>query len=88
MPTMPDGSPMPPSMIGYYDVSRFGGYMNYKASERFGIQVGGQAVERMGERNRYEIEPIATPYVNVGKGKKKIGIGLPVGQILNGLLRR
>ena len=88
MPIMPDGSPMPPSMLGYYDVSRFGGYINYSPSDRFGIQVGGQVVERMGDRNHYEVEPIATPYIKVGRGKKKIGIGLPVGQILNGLLGR
>lgn len=88
MPIMPDGSPIPPSMLGYYEVSRFGGYINYSPSERFGIQVGGQVVERMGDRNHYEVEPIATPYIKVGRGKKKIGIGLPVGQILNGLLGR
>lgn len=88
MPVMPDGSPMPPSMLGYYDVSRFGGYINYSPSEHFGIQVGGQVVERMGDRNHYEVEPIATPYIKVGRGKKKIGIGLPVGQILNGIFGR
>lgn len=88
MPKMPDGSPMPPSMLGYYDVSRFGGYINYSPSERFGIQVGGQVVERTGDRNHYDVEPIATPYIKVGRGKKKIGIGLPVGQILNGIFGR
>ena len=88
MPVMPDGSPMPPSMLGYYDVSRFGGYVNYKVSEHFGILVGGQAVERHGPRNYYEVEPIATPYVNIGSGKKKVGIGLPVGQIIYGLFGR
>lgn len=88
MPIMPDGSPMPPSMFGYYDVSRFGGYINYSPSERFGIQVGGQVVERISGQNHYEVEPIATPYINVGRGKRKIGIGLPVGQILNGIFGR
>lgn len=88
MPVMPDGSPMPPSMLGYYDVSRFGGYVNYKVTEHFGIMMGGQAVERHGPRNYYEVEPIATPYVNIGRGKKKVGIGLPVGQIIYGLFGR
>lgn len=88
MPVMPDGSPMPPSMLGYYDVSRFGGYVNYKVTEHFGIIMGGQAVERHGPRNYYEVEPIATPYVNIGRGKKKVGIGLPVGQIIYGLFGR
>lgn len=88
MPMMPDGSPMPPSMLGYYDVSRFGGYLNYRATEKLGILMGGQMVERHGPRNYYEVEPIATPYINVGRGKKKIGIGLPVGQIIYGLFGR
>lgn len=88
MPVMPNGSFMPPSMLGYYDVSRFGGYVNYNASEHFGIQVGGQVVERIGPRNHYEVEPIVTPYIIVGQGKKKIGFGLPVGQILYRILKR
>ncbi|MDO4319223.1 MAG: hypothetical protein Q4C34_01490 [Bacteroidales bacterium] len=88
MPVMPDGHPMPPSMLGYYDVSRFGGYVDYRASDHFGIQVGGRVVERTGVRNRYEVEPIATPYIVVGRGKTRVGIGLPVGQIIYGLFGR
>ncbi|MDE6542232.1 MAG: hypothetical protein K2L74_09485 [Muribaculaceae bacterium] len=83
---MPGGGMLPPSMLGFYDVSRFGGYADYRISERFGVQVGAQAVERIGPRNRYEFEPIATPYVMVGS-KKKVAVGLPVGQILYGILR-
>lgn len=85
MPLMPNGDFMTPSMLGYYEVSRFGGYINYNPSEHFGIQMGGQVVERMGPKNHYEMEPIVTPYINVGHGKKKIGLGLPVGQILYGI---
>lgn len=88
IPLMPNGEFMPPSMLGYYDVSRFGGYINYKASEHFGIQMGGQVVERIGPRNHYEVEPIVTPYISVGRGKKKIVFGLPVGQILYGIFNR
>lgn len=88
LPIMPNGEYMPPSMLGYYDVSKFGGYINYSTSERFGIQVGGQVVERMGPQNSYEFEPIVTPYIGVGRGKKKIGIGLPVGQIIYGIFGR
>lgn len=88
MPVMPNGDFMPPSMLGYYDVSRFGGYINYSASGHLGIQMGGQIVERMGPRNHYEVEPIFTPYISVGRGKKKIGFGLPVGQILYGIFSR
>lgn len=87
MPLMPDGSYMPPSMLGYYGVNCVGGYVNYSASGHFGMLVGGQAIQRHGPRTHYEIEPIATPYFSIGHGKKKVVIGLPVGQILNGLLR-
>ena len=81
-PFMANGMPMPPSMLGYYGYTRFGGYVDYKVNERIGVQFGGQIVKRT-YSNRYEAEPIATPYIMVGR-KKKIGIGLPVGQILQG----
>lgn len=81
-PFMANGMPLPPSMLGYYGYTRFGGYVDYKVNERIGVQFGGQIVKRT-YSNRYEAEPIATPYITVGR-KKKIGIGLPVGQILQG----
>lgn len=81
-PFMANGMPMPPSMLGYYGYTRFGSYVDYKVNERIGVQFGGQIVKRT-YSNRYEAEPIATPYITVGR-KKKIGIGLPVGQILQG----
>lgn len=86
-PRLINGMYLPPSMLGYYDYTKIGGYLNYNANNRFGIQLGGQIVKRT-YNNIYEVEPIATPYIKVGKGKKKIGIGLPVGQILNGLFNR
>lgn len=86
-PLMINGMYLPPSMLGYYDYTKFGGYLNYNVNNRFGIQMGGQIIKRT-YSNSYEAEPIATPYIKVGKGKKKIGIGLPVGQILNGLFSR
>lgn len=88
LPILPNGLPMPPSMLGYYEVNRAGGYVTISPSGHFGVKVGGQVVQRQGAVNHYEVEPIATPYVTVGKGKKKIGIGLPVGQILNGIFKR
>lgn len=74
--------PMPPSMMGYYAVGRFGGLFHYQLNENFGLDVGGQMIQKVGTSS-YRFEPIVTPYVKVGK----IGIGLPVGQIVNGLLR-
>lgn len=89
LPIMPNGAPIPPSMLGFYDVSRFGGYVDYNVSEHFSITVGGQVVERHGlNKNHFDLEPIATPYIMIGKGKKKFGLGLPVGQILYGLFGR
>lgn len=78
----PNGMPLLPSMIGYYGVSNFGGYMSYQFNEIFGVDVGAQTVQQFGT-NRYQLEPIVTPTVKVGKVK----FGLPVGQILNGIIR-
>lgn len=78
----PKGFPLLPSMIGYYGVSNFGGYMSYQLNETFGVDVGAQAVQQFGT-NRYRVEPIVTPTVKLGKVK----LGLPVGQILHGIIR-
>lgn len=86
-PIMGGSLPMPPAMVNYYGVSKFGGYINYDAGERAGVLVGGQIVQQVGT-HQYEPEPIVTPYFKVGNSKRKIAIGLPVGQILHGILRR
>ncbi len=78
----PKGFPMHPSMIGFYGVSTFGGYMSYQFNETFGVNVGAQTVQQFGT-NRYYVEPIVTPTVKVGR----VRVGLPVGQILNGIIR-
>lgn len=81
-PMMGNGLPMQPAMIGYYKVSTFGGYISYQFNETFGVDVGAQAVQQFGT-DKYQLEPIVTPTVKVGKVK----FGLPVGQILNGIIR-
>lgn len=78
----PNGFPMIPAMIGNYGVSTFGGYMSYQFNETFGINVGAQTVQQFGT-NRYYVEPIVTPTVKLGK----VRVGLPVGQILHGIIR-
>ena len=78
----PNGFPMIPAMIGNYGVSTFGGYMSYQFTNTFGVDVGAQSVQQFGT-NRYQVEPIVTPTVKLGK----VRIGLPVGQILNGIIR-
>lgn len=84
-PVMANGMPMPPSMLGYYGYNNFGGYFDYDINEHFGIQFGGQMVRPTYEK-RYEFEPIATPYFKIGK--KKVRVGIPVGQILYHLIRK
>lgn len=81
-PIINGGLPMSPGMMGYYQRSTFGGYMNYRINDKFGILVGGQAVQHT-RTNKYQFEPVVTPYFKVGK----VIIGLPVGQILNGFIR-
>ncbi len=78
----PNGFPMVPAMVGYFRESTFGGYMSYQFNNTFGVDVGAQAVQQFGT-NKYNFEPIVTPTVKVGKVK----IGLPVGQIINGIIR-
>ena len=81
-PTLNGGLPMSPAMLGYYQRSTLGGYINYRINERTGVLVGGQAVQQTGT-HKYQLEPIVTPYFKVGK----VVIGLPVGQMLNGIIR-
>lgn len=81
-PVMRGGLPLPPSMMGYYNTSTFGGYFDYDINDRFGVQVGAQGVQQIGTK-RYHVEPIVTPYIKVGK----VSVGLPVGQIVNGIVR-
>ena len=78
----PKGFPLLPSMIGYYGVSNFGGYVSYQCNETFGVDLGARTVQQFGT-NYYRVEPIVTPTVKVGKVK----FGLPVGQILHGIIR-
>lgn len=83
-PTMRGGLLMPPAMAGFYEVSELGGYVNYDTGGHIGVLVGGRAVQQIGTQ-RYRPEPILTPYVVLGSGKKKFAVGLPVGQILYGI---
>lgn len=81
-PHMGNGAIMSPAIAGYYNISKFGGYADYRANDNFGVKVGGQTVQRIGT-NRYKFEPIVSPYVKFQKFK----IELPVGQILYGTIQ-
>ncbi len=83
-PSMPNGMPMSPAMAGFYGRSNFGAAMDFKINEHWGVEAGAQMVQQIGT-NRYEAEPIATPYYKINKNVK---IRLPVGQILYHVLRK
>ena len=76
-PLMGNGMAMPPAMMGYYNVSSFGGTFNYLLNETFGLSVGAKYNQQFGT-NSYRFSPIVTPTVKIGKVK----IGFPVGEIL------
>lgn len=82
-PRMANGMPLQPAILGFYSRSAFGGSIDYQINEYWGVEAGAQAVRQIGS-NKYEWEPIATPYYKIGK---KVKIGLPVGQILYHILR-
>lgn len=81
--TMPSGLPMTPAMVGFYGRSNFGATMDFQINEHWGVEAGAQMVRQM-DTNRFEAEPIATPYYKINN---KVKIGLPVGQILYHLIR-
>ena len=85
-PHMPDGKPMSPAMVGYYRQSQFGASVDYQVTDCFGVETGAQAIQRIGT-GRYEMEPIVTPYIQT-RGRKKVRIGLPVGQILHHIIKK
>ncbi|MDE5555606.1 MAG: hypothetical protein K2J10_10555 [Muribaculaceae bacterium] len=67
-----------PAMAGYVNIPRFGGYIDYSFSERFGVEVGAQGYQSM-MTNRIEAQPIVRPYFRVSKNNK---IGIDIGGIL------
>lgn len=81
--TMPNGLPMTPAMVGFYGRSNFGATMDFQINEHWGVEAGAQMVKQM-DSNRFEAEPIATPYYKINN---KVKIGLPVGQILYHIIR-
>lgn len=84
LPGMSHGTPISPAMIGFYRRSSFGGYLDYRINEHWGVQTGVQTVQQVGT-GRFQAEPIVTPYYRINR---KVTIGLPVGQILYHLLRK
>ena len=81
-PMMRNGLMVPPAMMGYWGVSSFGACVDYQINEKFGLIVGGEAEQQFGT-NRYRFKPIVTPTIKLGR----VRIGLPVGEIVNDLIR-
>ncbi len=72
-----------PAMAGYVSVPRFGGYIDYSFSDKFGVEVGAQGYRSMLTR-RIEAQPIVKPYFKLSKNNK---IGIDVGGILYQMLK-
>ena len=70
--------PMHPAMAGYVSIPTFGGFLDYRISDRWGVQVGAQSYRSMSTR-QLETQPIVMPYFRLSK--KNI-IGVDVGGIL------
>lgn len=67
-----------PAMAGYVNIPRFGGYIDYSFSDRFGVEVGAQGYRSM-LTQRIEAQPIVKPYFKLSNNSK---IGIDVGGIL------
>lgn len=75
--------PMTPGMQGYISIPNFGGYVDYRIGDRWGMKVGAQAY-RSSMTNRIEAQPIVMPYYRLSKHTE---IGLDVGGILYQLIK-
>lgn len=71
-----------PAIAGYYMRSAYGATVNYQITDHFGLIIGGEAVKNFAT-NRYHFEPIVTPTFKIGK----VGFGLPVGQLVNEMVK-
>lgn len=72
-----------PSMAGYMNTPRFGGYATYDINDHWGISVGAQA-QRSVFSNSWEMQPIVMPYYRINKGVK---LGIDVGGIMYHMIR-
>lgn len=71
-----------PAMAGYMNIPTFGGYMDYKFNDHWGMKVGAQSYRSM-YGNHWQTQPILTPYYRVSKD---VELGIDVGGILYQLL--
>lgn len=72
------------AMLGYVSLPVFGGYINWKASEHWGVKVGAQSY-RTSPNGRWEAQPIVMPYYRTSGGAE---LGIDVGGILYQVVRQ
>jgi hypothetical protein len=77
------GAAMTPAQVGYYNATHFGGFISHDFSRRWGIDLGAQTYQPLGS-SRWEVAPIAAPYLRLNNGQK---IGIDLGGILYELLK-
>ncbi len=75
---------LPPSIAGYYGRTSFGGYLDYQINDYWGVEAGARTVRQL-DTNRFESEPIVTPYYKINK---KVKIELPIAEILYHILKK
>ncbi len=74
---------MHPAMAGYVNIPTFGGFVDYRISNRWGVQVGAKSYRSM-MTQRWETQPIVMPYFRLSKNKS---IGVDLGGILYQVMR-
>lgn len=72
-----------PAMAGYISLPSFGGYVDYRFSERWGVKVGAQSY-RTSDTGRWHTQPMVIPYYRLSE---KAEIGVDVGGILYNIIR-
>lgn len=73
-----------PAMMGYVAAPVIGGYLNWKASEHWGVKVGAQSYRSIAS-GRWEAQPIVMPYYRTSGGAE---IGVDVGGMLYQVIRQ
>lgn len=74
---------MPFGMAEYTSMPSFGGYVDYRISDHWGVKAGAQTM-RSYVTNQWETRPMLIPYYRVGKGAE---LGIDVGGILYEVLK-
>ncbi len=74
---------MPYAMTAYTSTSSFGGYLNYRISDHWGVKAGAQSF-RSNLTGHWQTQPMLIPYYRTDSGAE---IGVDVGGIIYNILR-